>query len=210
MDKLAKVRAEIERLENYKNESVTSSDTRFGWIHGKTFALTSIRVLLDSMQKEPKKCMYSKDNYTDEDRKVLCEDCEEECKFNKKEEPVSEIDFEQELYKYFGQVKDFTLGMRIAKRFYEIGRIYQKTVSEDLEQAAQRYNEDMSWCWEAPRYPHLEAFKAGANWQKEQMMKKAFSAEIGKQRPDYKCVLNGNFFKYDTGDKVKLIIIKED
>lgn len=48
-----KLEAEIERLENYKGESVTSSDTRFGWVHGKTFALTSIRVLLDSMQKEP-------------------------------------------------------------------------------------------------------------------------------------------------------------
>lgn len=48
-----KLEAEIERLENYENESVTSSDIRFGWIHGKTFALTSIRVLLDSMQKEP-------------------------------------------------------------------------------------------------------------------------------------------------------------
>ena len=43
------------------------------------------------------------------------------------EEPVSEIDFEQELYKYFGQVKDFTLGMRIAKRFYEIGRNHQES-----------------------------------------------------------------------------------
>ena len=51
-EKLEKVRAEIERLENYEIESVTSSDTRFGWIHGKTFALTSIRVLLDSMQEE--------------------------------------------------------------------------------------------------------------------------------------------------------------
>ena len=48
-----KLEAEIERLENYEGESVTSSDTRFGWVHGKTFALTSIRVLLDSMQKEP-------------------------------------------------------------------------------------------------------------------------------------------------------------
>ena len=37
-----------------------------------------------------KECMYSKDNYTAEDRKVLCEGCEEKCKFNKKEEPVSE------------------------------------------------------------------------------------------------------------------------
>ena len=31
------------------------------------------------------------------------------------------IDFEQELYKAFGQVKDFTLGMRIAKYFYDMG-----------------------------------------------------------------------------------------
>ena len=31
------------------------------------------------------------------------------------------LDFEQELYKAFGQVKDFTLGMRIAKHFYELG-----------------------------------------------------------------------------------------
>ena len=37
-------------------------------------------------------------------------------------EPVSEdLDFEQELYKAFGQVKDFTLGMRIAKHFFELG-----------------------------------------------------------------------------------------
>ena len=85
-----KLEAEIERLENYENESVTSSDTKFGWVHGKTFALTSIRVLLDSMQKEPKECMYSKDNFTDEDRKVLCDGCEEECEFNKKEELVNE------------------------------------------------------------------------------------------------------------------------
>ena len=32
-----------------------------------------------------KECMYSKDNYTDEDRKVLCEDCEEDCKFRLEE-----------------------------------------------------------------------------------------------------------------------------
>lgn len=31
------------------------------------------------------------------------------------------LDFEQELYKSFGQVKDFTLGMRIAKHFFELG-----------------------------------------------------------------------------------------
>lgn len=34
---------------------------------------------------------------------------------------VKEVDFEQELYKAFGQIKDFTLGMRIAKYFFELG-----------------------------------------------------------------------------------------
>jgi len=38
------------------------------------------------------------------------------------EEPVSgSINFEQELYKAFGQIKDFTLGIAIAKRFYNMG-----------------------------------------------------------------------------------------
>ena len=32
-----------------------------------------------------------------------------------------DLDFEQELYKAFGQVADFTLGMRIAKHFFELG-----------------------------------------------------------------------------------------
>ena len=31
------------------------------------------------------------------------------------------LDFKQELYKAFGQVKDFTLGMRIAIHFFELG-----------------------------------------------------------------------------------------
>ena len=47
-------------------------------------------------------------------------------------EPVS-IDFEQELYKAFGQVKDFTLGMRIAKWFYGMGKNSQEPVSEEFE-----------------------------------------------------------------------------
>ena len=38
---------------------------------------------LQSAQKEePKKCMYSKDDFTDEDRKVLCDGCKEECEYS--------------------------------------------------------------------------------------------------------------------------------
>ena len=39
-------------------------------------------------------------------------------------------DFEQELYNAFGQVKDFTLGMRIAKYFYDMG---VNAVLEDIK-----------------------------------------------------------------------------
>ena len=37
------------------------------------------------------------------------------------QKPVNVIEFEAELYNHFGQVRDFTLGMRIAKYFYEMG-----------------------------------------------------------------------------------------
>ena len=38
------------------------------------------------LDKLGNKCMYAKDHYTEEDRKVLCKDCEEDCD-RKKEEP---------------------------------------------------------------------------------------------------------------------------
>lgn len=31
-----------------------------------------------------KYCMYSKDSYTDEERKFLCDGCEEDCEYNQK------------------------------------------------------------------------------------------------------------------------------
>lgn len=54
-------------------------------------------------------------------------------------EPVTNIDFEQELYKAFGQVKDFTLGLQIAKKFYEMGKHHQEPMSEDLEKEINKY-----------------------------------------------------------------------
>lgn len=59
--------------------------------------------------EEPKECMFTKDFYTDEDRKALCEGCEEECKYSKKGKPVGE-DLEQAidtyLATYFGSEKE--------------------------------------------------------------------------------------------------------
>ena len=53
-----------------------------------------------------------------------------------KEETVSNpVDFEQELYKAFGQVKDFTLGMRIAKWFYDMGKKKSRACKRGLRRS---------------------------------------------------------------------------
>lgn len=79
-------------------------------------------------------------------------------------EPVS-IDFEQELYKAFGQVKDFTLGMRIAEWFYDMGKNSQEPVSEDLEEASEEYGIRQGV---ELRPFATKFFKDGAEWQKQQ------------------------------------------
>lgn len=55
----------------------------------------------------------------------------------KSEEPIN-IDFEQELYKHFGQVKDFTLGMQIGKYFYELGCRRTAEKYDEIEYKRQR------------------------------------------------------------------------
>lgn len=67
-----------------------------------------------------------------------------------------------------------------------------KEPDKSLEEAAEEYNESMSWAWEAPNHPHKSAFIAGAKWQKNQMMKEAKSEYIP-----------------ELGYKVKIVIIPE-
>ncbi len=84
------------------------------------------------------------------------------------EEPVSNpIDFEKELYKAFGHVKDFTLGMRIAKWFYDMGK-KSEPVSEDLKAAIE--------CCRGNNGSDARVrtgFIMGAKWQKEHLWKPA-------------------------------------
>lgn len=190
-------------------------------------------------KEEPKKCMFAKDNYTDEDRKVLCEDCEEKCEYAKKKELVSK-DY-KERYKRIAKSEIF-------KEAYDNKSISEFPVSEDLEEAASEWDSKASF---SPFYmvmngdrpvdikqdftTHAESFKAGAQWQKqkdehhiwqissanyekgkqearEEMMKDAVDGEVtyGKSLAipslGYRLDKEG----LDFGDKVKLIIIKEN
>lgn len=82
------------------------------------------------------------------------------------EEPVSNpIDFEKELYKAFGQVKDFTLGMRIAKWFYDMGKNSQEPVSDDLGE----YINELSKQFPEVSFAKLSRIAVrAAKWQKQQ------------------------------------------
>ena len=148
--------------------------------------------------------------------------------YSMQDEPVSN-DFEEALaqewkgYNDRGAAKvdvleDNTQELAFAKGFYR-GWHYkkEKTVSEDLEKVSKKYSsciyleevlsDDDK---EVLRGRLINTFKAGAEWQKEQLMKDAIELPL---------YLDGDFLTVDydftesgfkVGDKVKLIIIKEE
>ena len=114
------------------------------------------------------------------------------------EKPVpSDLDFEQELYNRFGQVKDFTLGMRIGQYFYELGCRRTAEKYDEIEYNRQREEEMMS-----------EAAEIGTTdiyW--EQDGDRAFPAFD----PPVEDLLMPDIIsqRFNEGDKVKIIIVKE-
>lgn len=103
-DKVQKIREEVEKLKSQLIRGACSSQIAMETMC-KEEAYNEVLAILDTVQEEPKKCMYAKENYTDEDRKVLCDGCEEECKYAQKKEPVSR-DY-REIYKNIAQSDAF-------------------------------------------------------------------------------------------------------
>lgn len=206
-DKVQKIRNEVEKLKSNLMYGACSSQVAME-TRCKEEAYNEVLSIMDSMQEEPKECMYSTANFTNADRLTLCKDCEELCKYNQKTAAES-LGISQEVY---DEIVDKCLYGSEVELVDDGDLPKEEPVSEDLEAAIDNYlatyfggeKEKQEWPFLKKMAIHFAA------WQKQQMIKKAFSVEIGKQRPDYKCVLNGNFFKYDTGEKVKVIIIKEE
>ena len=175
-----------------------------------------------------KMCLYSKDDFTEEDRNVLCEGCEEECKYSKQsvDEAMAEI---EEKAKAFTKAHKGESADEILSEMRG-----EEPVSEELEEAAienARFErgDDTEVSYDINRY---EGFIDGSNWQKEndakiifnakeegyrlgkatmkqQMMKDAVDGEIGEYYP-ITIHLNKDIPELKHFDKVKLIIIKED
>ena len=51
----------------------------------KNYYLLMVAEFIDSLQEEHKKCIYALNDFNDEDRKILCDGCEEDCEYSKKE-----------------------------------------------------------------------------------------------------------------------------
>lgn len=102
-----------------------------------------------------------------------------------------------------------------------IDSLQEEPVSEDLENAALMHFKDVME-YETKtglKMANITSFKAGANWQKEQLLAKAVDGVVtfdyyGNDDKTYGCVAHDSFCLEDFGlkdrDKVKVIVIKED
>ena len=187
-EKLEKIKALADKM--YSRMAYLTSDTR----PIRQAMYEYHQFIVNEFHKEEhvseKECMYSKDNYTDEDRIVLCDGCEEECKFNKKEEPVSE-DLEEAIGKYCSNPDNFI-------SYVDTGFAYRSEQKDDIPLI-------------------IKAIKFGAQWKEQQMMAKAVDATVHIDAGGYPYIPQMELYDYGKdipfakeGDKYKVILIKED
>ena len=91
-----------------------------------------------------------------------------------------------------------------------IDSLQEEPVSEELEKAAKNYSNNLDNIRGSMGEQTRNAFKAGAKWQKEQMMAKAIDGEVGYWNIRGLSI-NMDFPRsLEEDDRVKLIIIKKD
>jgi hypothetical protein len=138
--------------------------------------------------------MYSKDNYTDEDRKVLCDGCTEKCRYSK-----------------LNTMLDDALSKETKKSWNK--RLGEEPVNEDLEEELSAYVNSEEYLNNIGTSGLLLIARHFADWQKRQIMKEAVSGHVGQTINGMLRALSDETFGdmgFTAGDKVKLIIIKEE
>lgn len=190
IDKVQKIKEWI----NKKQEGLMDTQGNFEYPEhkGAYHILCNLDAYIDSLQKEPKECMYSKDNYTDEDRKALCDGCEEKCKHNPNVLCWNEMSEENKV--------DF---------LYDLSHQKEEPISEDLIKELKKIvniRESVS-----QGIPVIKIARHFVQWQKEKMMKEAINGFITEDMTGRHIVHSNDevktYFRYGT--KVKIIIIKQ-
>jgi hypothetical protein len=131
-----------------------------------------------------------------------------------KEKIISEIQRRINLFR-----KDGKLGSDTEIALYGlinfINSMQEETVSEDLEEATKEWSENednVRGCDYISLVRVEEAFKAGANWQKDKLIKDAIEGYVDQlEFPDKTWIeLSATPKDLKDGDEVKLIVLKED
>lgn len=95
-----------------------------------------------------------------------------------------------------------------------IDSLQEEPVSEDLEEAARSYSNNLDNICGSVGEQTRNAFKAGAKWQKEQMMAKTVDGYVIEDVGNGNFVLSANYLPKSMGLKdnqdVKVIVIKAD
>ena len=199
MNKVQKIREEVGRLQkraehNY-DISLTENERQF-WL-GESNVLTLIGKYIDTMQEEFVKCSAYKNPQDCE----IYPDCSD-CMGNISEEPVS-VDFEKALaneWKDYNDrgaatvdaLEDNTQELAFAKGFYR-GSNWQKAKDQSTIELAEDH-----------------AMLAGMEKMKEEMMSKAIDGEVGYWNLHGLSVNVELPSTVEEGDKVKVIVIKEE
>jgi hypothetical protein len=113
--------------------------------------------------------MYTNDNYTDEDRQILCDGCEEDCEYNKKGTVNDKLGGINNALVQDRLITSKPIG--VSADAIQLVNIPDKKepVSEDLEEAADNALNNVLNTHEIVNVRScLEMFKFGAKWQKQQ------------------------------------------
>jgi len=109
--------------------------------------------------------------------------------------------------------------MRLAQHFYELGKQSNHTADGKVEEAAEEYRRES---FKKSVMPQIDgpaneyggsikdAFIAGAEWQKKQMMNEAVDGIITTQNLNRYILVPNLDESLTYGNKVKVIIVKED
>lgn len=221
-------KAELDRL---KEETyIGLSEHENGVKQGRMEVINSLYKTLHHMQEEPvsedleneiEKMWAQESKYRDTDYTIaeLTKQDYEDCARHFANWQKQQDNIPQELVDAFGEFQK--VGGGAVRDFINAVNGYNsnKSISEDLEKAAiYAADEDMQGRQimeasndERQRYSRIfrRGFKAGANWQKQQMMAKAIDAKVvanGMGNPILHLWDKG---RHLIGKKVKLIIIKE-
>ena len=169
------------------------------------------KFIIHECKEEPKKCMYSKDNYTDEDRKALCDGCEEKCEFKKKENSASDD-------KFVSHEEIATMADKASKECeVSIDEEFESSaVNKDLEKEIENFLDYSNLLAPIREVEFIACYFA--NWQKQQMMAKAVDAVVKIDAGGYPYVDRVvELYDYEKdiplakeGDKYKVILIKKD